>query len=134
MPPLVDTGDFVIINSQLHREFDHFKQEAVEERTSYLRMNSLLQQYISVHPALQQSTTSKYGLTYLRLQSSQVDNLCRWVLTKREIPMPNNPVLGKKTIMLKLFSYTCKHVNLYSLDMYIYTGEINYIASCRYLQ
>ena len=84
-PDLVQAFDIVIVDSDLHDQFDIFKRaEIINSDTSYLEMNSLIHLYICQDPQLCSSVTEKYGKTYLRLTTHQVDDLCQWIYRTRE--------------------------------------------------
>lgn len=83
-PPLRDTGDFVIVNCELHDDFDDFKSKELEPDYSYLEMTELLRYYLKNKPHINLSTVERYGSTYLRLCGSEMDDLCEWVEELRE--------------------------------------------------
>ena len=78
LPPLSDNGDFIIVNSELHDDFDDFESKELESGYSCLEVNELLQHYLEtkLHGA---STVNKYGLKFVRLHASEIDDLCEWV-------------------------------------------------------
>ena len=84
-PPLCDVGDFIIVNSELHNNFDDFKRKELEPGYSYLQINELLQHYLKcmsqdgTYP-----TVKKYGEVYLHLHESMIDDLCELVEQLRE--------------------------------------------------
>ena len=82
-PPLTDVGDFVIINSQLHDEFDQFKKAETKAGCTIIHMNELLQFYCDTEnpPCVK---VLKYDRPYIELQSSDVDTLVDWVYDMRE--------------------------------------------------
>ena len=84
--PLDDLGDFVIVNSHVHTEFDAFKEKEIEKNICYLKANNLLQMFLKAHPEIQRTapTESRYNNMYLKLQPVQVDILCKWVNTQRQ--------------------------------------------------
>ncbi len=63
--PLKEVGDYFIINSSLHDEFDSFKEKYTYRSHSFIRQVELLQLYSkeSVH---------KFGNKYLMLSPSEV--------------------------------------------------------------
>lgn len=85
-PPLVDAVDFVIVNGQLHNQFDQFKSKECTSQRSFLPMNELLKFYCSSECAhlLESSMITKYGKTYLNLQAKQVDELIEWTYMMRK--------------------------------------------------
>ena len=78
LPLLSDDGDFIIVNTELHDDFDDFKNKEVEPGYSYLEVNELLQHFLETKPH-DASTVNKYGMTFVRLQASVIDHLCDWV-------------------------------------------------------
>ena len=84
--PLDDLGDFIIVNSHLHTEFDAFRKNEIEKNTCYLKTNTLLHMFLKAHPEIQRtaSTISRYNNVYLKLQPVQVDILCKWVNARRQ--------------------------------------------------
>ena len=78
-PPVTDAIDFVIVNNQLHSQFDEFKKTEIEPDISYLEMNHLLQHYCHIKPHLRAFLVTRYGKAYLKLTSSLVDELCSWI-------------------------------------------------------
>ena len=78
LPPLCDDGDFVIVNTELHDNFHDFKSKELEPGYSYLEVNELLQHYLETkqHDA---STVNKYGVKFVHLHASEIDDLCEWV-------------------------------------------------------
>lgn len=83
-PPLRDVGDFVIVNTKLHDDFDCFKRNELKPGYSFLEINELLQHYLMCKPQIDASTVEKYGVTYLYLHESMIDDLCEWVEQLRE--------------------------------------------------
>ena len=78
LPPLSDNGDFIIVNTELHDDFDDFKSKEIESGYSCLEVNELLQHYLEtkLHGV---STVNKYGLKFVHLHASEIDDLCEWV-------------------------------------------------------
>ena len=58
-PPLSDDGNFVIVSTEVHDNFDDFKSKEVEPGYSYLEL---------LHDA---STVNKYGVTFVCLHASE---------------------------------------------------------------
>jgi hypothetical protein len=83
-PPLRDTGDFVMVNLELHDDFDDFRSKELEPEYSYLEMTELLRHYLKNMPHISPSTMERYGNTYLRVHVSEMDDLCDWVEELRE--------------------------------------------------
>lgn len=86
MQPVKDAIDFVIVNSQLHNEFDDFRKGQKEgRRYSYLKVNELMQFYVHHdYCQLSDSIVTQYNHTYLRMGSGDIDRLCRWIYGLRE--------------------------------------------------
>ena len=83
-PPLRDDGDFIIVDTELHDDFDDFKSKELEPGYSYLEVNELLQHYLKSKPHGSASTVEKYGMTFLHIHESMIDDLCEWVEQLRE--------------------------------------------------
>lgn len=82
--PVKDALDFVIVNNELHKEFDSFKKSEVPSGTSFIETNPLLQLYC--HEKLKNMfTVQKYGKTYLELSGSNMDDLCQWIRALRKL-------------------------------------------------
>ena len=76
---------FVIINSQLHDEFDRFKSK-LDSENSYLEFVELLQFWCnSQKPQAFPLIAHKYGKQYIVLQATEVDNLVAWVEDTRDL-------------------------------------------------
>ena len=84
-PPLPERHDFVIINCQLHDQFDAFKRDNIRASKSNIPVCSLLMFYCnSKCPHHLSSMAEKYGKVYLELYMSEVDELIMWVNDMRE--------------------------------------------------
>ena len=84
-PLLTDIHDFVVINGQLHNQFDVFKKAKVKESYSLVSISELLIFYCaSQYPQLLRSKVNMYGKMYLELHYSEVDELVYWVVEMRE--------------------------------------------------
>ena len=84
MQSLREERDFVILDFELHEEFDEFKKENIVCGYSLFKMNELLQHYVDQHAQLNAYTIVQYGNTYLKLHCEEVDDLCRWVYELRD--------------------------------------------------
>ena len=86
-PELVNVIDFVIVNSRLHDEFDQFKKAEVQSSYSLLPVVELLLFYcLTKCPhVLDSSQVHKFGRTYIKMDSSQVDDLVSWVYEMNEL-------------------------------------------------
>lgn len=80
--PLVDAQDFVIVNSQLHDDFDRFKKE-IKPLHSFLAFIELLE-YYCLSEMQEYSTVMKYGKEYLEVNAKQIDALVQWVYETRK--------------------------------------------------
>ena len=77
--PLREVCNFVIVNELLHQQFDAFKKrEIFPPYTIYLETNELLALWRPL-PLIH-----RFGQKYVTLNSSDVDELCEWVLGMRE--------------------------------------------------
>ena len=84
-PSLPDSHNFVIINSQLHDQFDAFKRDNIRASYSNIPLCSLLMFYCcSKCPHHLSSKVKKYGRVYLELYMSEVDKFIMWVDDMRE--------------------------------------------------
>ena len=84
---LTDAGDFVIVDPKLHDEFDAFKKAESLTGHNFVPVNELLllfclPQFSSLHRA---PRIKKFGISYLELQSSQIDELVLWVREMRKV-------------------------------------------------
>ena len=86
-PPLSEVANFVIINNELHSEFDEFKKKEVESHYSYIQLTELLKFYClsEYNDILQSSRVEKFGNTYLHLHAEQIDKLIDWVARMRQL-------------------------------------------------
>ncbi len=84
MQPLKDAINFVIVNAQLHNEFDDFKKDEIQRDYSYLKVNELLGFYIHHVCQLTDSVVAQYNNTYLKMCGDDVDKLCIWIYDLRK--------------------------------------------------
>ena len=82
-PPLRQFCDFVFITSDLHAEFDSFREKENTCSDSIFPLNSLLEYWNRKRPA-PLPTITMYGKSYLKLNASETDELCQWVYDTRE--------------------------------------------------
>ena len=80
-----DLCGFVIVNSELHNEFDAFMTNELKPNTVYLEINALLRHYLTTTLRLSQRIVHKYGVEYLCLEHTEVDDLCQWVEELRDL-------------------------------------------------
>ena len=85
-PPLPDFINFVMVNHQLHDEFDEFKKTKIRPSYSFIPLSELLIYYCLSNHAdlLNSSKAARFGNEYLELNPSQVDSLIIWVNTTRK--------------------------------------------------
>ena len=84
-PLLTDVHDFIVINSQIHDQFDLFQKATVKKSYSFVPVCELLLFYcVSQCPDLLDSKVEKYGKQYLELHYSEVDKLVFWIDEMRD--------------------------------------------------
>ena len=85
-PTVTDATDFVIVNPELHNEFDLFKKENINPSYSYIPINELLLYYcrLSQSNVELSSKVTRFGRDYLELHVSQVDLLISWASEMRK--------------------------------------------------
>lgn len=79
-------GDF-IVNTELH-DFDDFKSKELESGYNCLEVNKLFQHYYFETKLHGNFTLNKYGLKFLHLRASEIDDLCEWVEELKEYWKP----------------------------------------------
>ena len=78
-------GDFLIIDEQLHAQFDEFKQKFVPANHSMVRKLNLIDHYLSTKGKFCVSNCVElYGKLYVVLNSVQMDDFCQWIYDSRE--------------------------------------------------
>ena len=78
-------GDFLIIDEQLHAQFDEFKQKFVPANHSMVRKLNLIDHYLSTKGKFCVSNcVGLYGKLYVVLNSVQMDDFCQWINDSRE--------------------------------------------------
>ena len=75
-------GDFVIIDEQLHAQFDEFKQKDVPANHSMVRKLNLIDHYLSTKGV--SNCVELSGKLYVMLNSAQMDYFCHWIYDSRE--------------------------------------------------
>ena len=78
---MTDVGDFIIIHSKLHDEFDAFKKNEVIPSHSFVPVNELLLLYCL---PLFSNLVVKYGKCYFELEASEIDSLIWWIYEMRK--------------------------------------------------
>ena len=104
--PLVDIGDFVIVNPDLHEEFDKFKKSEVRPACSFVPLTELLKFYcLSQNPSLLDSfRVKKFGKEYLDMKAFQIDDLVEWVTMLREKSKSgDNDILFEAPVLQEMF-------------------------------
>ena len=106
-PPLGEFCGLVIVTPELHNEFYLFKEKEKEIRCgeSIFPLNTLLHHW-NRQRAVPSPTITMYGKLYLKLDTSEADDLCQWVYETREKSLkltdvetgPTNCVNGKYCI------------------------------------
>ena len=75
--------DFIIVNSQLHNQFDKFKKSETKSSHSVLELVELLHFYHKIEcPHFLE--LRKYGKSYLQMSGEQIDGLVEWVQRMRD--------------------------------------------------
>lgn len=81
--PLRQACGFVIVNSQVHDEFDQFKKSHSQYDYSLLESIELLQLWLS-RRGLTKESVEQYNKKYVKLHNTEIDSLCTWVGELRE--------------------------------------------------
>ena len=107
------TDEFIVVNNQLHEDFDDFKALETTSESSYLNLIELLEYYCTAEcPSLLESNRiKKFGKTYLVLSREQVDMLVEWVLKMRQMYTSNSEVIFARAGAL-IQATTCNGNNL----------------------
>ena len=84
--PLVDMGDFVMVNADLHDDFDEFKKSEVKPFCSVVPLTELLKLYCLSQDAslLDTLRVKKFGKEYMEFKANEIDDLVKWVIMMRE--------------------------------------------------
>ena len=78
-------GDFVIINEELHSQFDEFKKNMVPANHSMVPVMELLEYYwCKVKCAVCMNTVHLYGKLYVKMTAAELDDFCKWIYDTRE--------------------------------------------------
>ena len=89
-PPLRQFCDFVFVTSVLHQEFDVFKQKETTPGHSTFLLAPLLDYWNKLR-SFPLPVICMFGKLYLKLNSSDTDELCQWIYNTRE-KLQDNPV------------------------------------------
>ncbi len=81
---LVEVDEFVIVNSEVHEEFDEYKKNTIGKGYSYLKVNELIEFYLLQNDHLSGNVKTLYNKAYLKLSGSDIDELCDWLLNLRK--------------------------------------------------
>ena len=79
---LIDTGNFVIVDSAMHAEFDEFKKtEHLVGDLSYIEKTDLIDLFLDSHVNIKSTAifVAKFGLQYVYISNSKFDTLCEWI-------------------------------------------------------
>ena len=81
-------GDFVIINEELHGQFDEFKKNIVpaNHTCSTVPVVELLEYYwCKVKCAVCMNTVHLYGKLYVKMTAAELDDFCKWIYDTRNM-------------------------------------------------
>lgn len=105
-PELADLVDFVVVNSELHNEFDAFKKAELRAGFSFVPLCELLLLYQAQFSSLQKSCeVKKFEKCYLELAAPQMDEFITWIYEMRK-------------------SYTSKGDSLFTNEVQMVLGEV----------
>ena len=83
-PPLREACGFVIVNSALHDQFDHFKKN-IDPECSIIEYIELLQFWIRNQKLITSPVlVNKYGKQYIKLHRDEMDNFIVWLNDTRD--------------------------------------------------
>ena len=82
-PPLHRACGFVIINSQVHDDFNKFKKVQAQCDYSLLESVELLDLWNSSRNS-PDAVMNRFGKQYIRLHRTDIESLCKWVMELRE--------------------------------------------------
>ena len=114
-----DAFDFVIVNDEVLAEINKFKEKEIIQGNSFIEVNKLLKHYIFENSTLFSRFVHKYGKTYIKLNSTEVDELCYWVNNLRSMNRE-----GKKALSRKVEEVMSFHLHLLG-GMTKVVGDIN---------
>ena len=78
-------GDFLIINEELHSQFDEFKCNAVPANHSMVPVMEILEYYwCKVRCEVSMNTVHLYGKSYVKMTAVELDDFCKWILDMKE--------------------------------------------------
>ena len=124
-PPLRQFCDFVFVTSVLHQEFDVFKQKETTPGHSTLPLAPLLDYWNKLRSS-PLPVIRMFGKLYLKLNSSDTDELYQWIYNTRE-KLQDNPVcctnFGRYHIGIRA-AYV-------SIQMYIYYTLIGQVTTSK---
>eukprot|EP00731_Ephydatia_muelleri_P000953 Em0001g953a len=82
-------GDFLIINEELHSQFDEFKCNAVPANHSMVPVMEILEYYwCKVRCEVSMNTVHLYEKSYVKMTAVELDDFCKWILDMREEGIP----------------------------------------------
>lgn len=106
MQPLTDAVNFIVLDFELHDEFDEFKKANIQSGISYLEVNELLEFFIDKHQQFTESIVRQYNRTYLKMSASDVDVLVQWTSSLRDsCNKEGSKVFNTGMMYLKAYNY-----------------------------
>ena len=78
-------NDFVVVNNELHQEFDDFKKEqSIDlQQRSIVPLNELIEVYVHAS-GINPKAIEMNGRRYILMNMFEIDDLCIWIVEKRE--------------------------------------------------
>ena len=78
-------GDYVIINEELHSQFDEFKCNAVPANHRMVPVMEILEYYwCKVRCEVSMNTVHLYGKSYVKMTAVELDDFCKCILDMRK--------------------------------------------------
>lgn len=84
-PTLRESKGFVIIDTDLHKEYEEFRAKNTVCNVSFLPQNELLHCWCTTQKLPSDRIVQKYGRNYMKLFGHEVDQLCAWVREKQDL-------------------------------------------------
>lgn len=75
--------DFVIVNNELEKEFDIFRQ-SIDRNFYYIPANDLLYYWYDIEQKKSPVTVNQFGKEYFKLTSANLDDFFAWLELTRE--------------------------------------------------
>ena len=82
---LSESAGFVIVDTDLHKEYEEFRAKNAVSDVSFLPQNDLLHCWCTTQKLTSKRMVQKYGYNYVKLFGYEVDQLCAWVREKRDL-------------------------------------------------